>query len=157
MKRKLPLDAAFDFYVSLGVGRSYQAVATHFKASKVAVTNLATKQGWQQKLVALEAKSREKREQKVAESLDQVHERHLTAARVIQAKALEALKMMRLEDAMDAVRALDMGLKQERLLLGEPTDRTAVEIGEIVRRETSRWLVAENGEKTDGALERDAG
>jgi hypothetical protein len=41
---------------------------------------------------------------------------------------------------MDAVRALDLAIKQERLVIGEPTDRSAVSVEDVIRREYDRWI-----------------
>jgi len=49
------------------------------------------------------------------------------------------------------VRALDIAIKQERLVVGEPTDRTAVSVEEAIRREYARWMTVDG----DGA-DRDA-
>ena len=49
---------------------------------------------------------------------------------------------MPLSSAMDAVRALDSSVKQERLVRGEPTDRAAVNVEEVIRREYDRWMVS---------------
>ena len=94
MKRKLPPEDAFTFYLGLGLGRSYQAVADHFEASKGAVTALAKKEGWQARLAKIEREARGKADEKAVESLEQVNERHLKIARALQGKALEALRGM---------------------------------------------------------------
>ena len=153
MKRKLPAEA-FDFYVGLGIGRSYQAVADHFSVSKGAVTALAKRDAWQDRLAKIEAEARSKSNQKAVETLEQVNDRHLRIARSLQAKALEALRNLSLEDARDVIRALDLGVKQERLILGEPTDRQAQTVEEIVERESKRWLRVVTEEEEE---ESDAG
>jgi hypothetical protein len=66
--------------------------------------------------------------------------RHLKSLRVIQAKALETLRTLPLSSAMDAVRALDIGLKGERVVRGEPSDRSAVSVEDTIKREYSRWM-----------------
>ena len=104
MKRKLPAES-FDFYVSIGIGRSYSAVADHYGASKGAVTAIASKHDWQGRLGKIEREARSKADEKAVETLEQVNERHIKAARVIQAKALEALRGLSLDSAMEAVRA----------------------------------------------------
>jgi len=139
VRRKLPIES-FDFYVGLGVGRSYSAVAAHYGVSKVAVTNLATKEAWQKRLADLETKARRASEEKNLETLEEVHARHRRIARAIQAKALEALTHWSLDNAMDAVRALELGVRQERLLIGEPTDRNAISIEETIRKEYERVM-----------------
>jgi hypothetical protein len=138
MERKLPSDA-FEYYLSLGLKRSYAMVAVHFGVSKVAVTNLATKEGWQARIRAHESQARATTDKKHVESLEEVRDRHLRAARLMQVKALEALRTMRLDDAMSAVKALELGVRTERLLLGEPTERTE-SVAALIRGEYERWM-----------------
>ena len=142
MANRIPSDA-FEYYVSLGPERSYQKVADHFGVSKRAVTKLAGREQWQHKVVELERKSRERVEKKVLESLEAMSLRHLKSLKVIQGKALEALRSMPLATAMEAVRALDMAIRQERIVRGEPSERTAVSVEEAVRREYERWMLPE--------------
>jgi len=144
VKRKLAPDA-FEFYVGLGIGRSYQAVAEHFGASKGAVTSLAKKEDWQGRLARIEREARSKADEKAAETLEQVNERHLRIARALQGKALKALGALPLEKARDVIRALDLGVKQERLVLGEPSERAALSIEDKIEREYERWLDAAEG------------
>lgn len=150
MRRKIPPDA-FAFYISLGVSRSYQAVATHFGVAKASVTKLATKEGWQRRVGEIETRARAASDERAVETLEAVNGRHLKAMRVVQGKALEALRTMSLADAMDAVRALDMAIRQERLILGEPTDRSAVSVEEIIKREYAKLMVEE--EPRNGRVE----
>lgn len=141
MKRKLPPGEAFDFYVAQGVGRSYSAVADHYGASKGAVTALAKREDWQERLAKIEAEARSKSSEKAVETLEQVNGRHLRIARSLQAKALEAMRNMSLDDAKNVIRALELGVKQERLILGEPSERQAVTIEEKIEREYERWML----------------
>jgi hypothetical protein len=137
--RKLPGDA-FEYYFALGPGRSYRAVADHYGTSKTTVGNAATRENWAGRITERERKAREAADQKAAETLADVNDRHLRMFRTIEAKALEALRAMSLERASDAVRALDIAIKGERLILGEPTERHATDIEAIVKREHERWL-----------------
>lgn len=149
MARKLPTDA-FDAYMSLGPGRSYQAVADHFDVSKRAVTNRATKERWQQRATEIETKARQGAEQRLVETLEDMNTRHLKSLRVVQARAIEALRAMPLQSAIEAVRALDMGIRQERLIRGEPSERTSVQLEEIIRGEYSRWMTSGGEEESHG-------
>lgn len=150
MKRKLPPDA-FDHYLSLGLARSYASVARKYGVSKVTVTKRAKKENWQKRVLEIEAKARTASDEKAAETMEAINARHLRSARVIQAKALEALKSMSLGTAMDAVKALHMGVRQERLILGEPTDRNAVNVEDVIKREYEKLMVSEgDGEDEDG-------
>ena len=94
-------------------------------------------------MAELERQAREKTEEKYVESLEAMNERHLKTLRVIQGKALEALKRFSLSSAMEAVRALDLSIKQERVIKGEPSERTAVNIESVIRKEYERWMVLE--------------
>lgn len=143
MAKKLPPET-FSYYVGLGPDRSYQAVAEHFRVSKQAVTKLAVRDNWQQRLEVIERKAQETADQRAVDSLEAMNERHLKTLRVIQSKALETLKTMPLATAMEAVRALDLAIGKERLVRGEPSDRTAVSVEEAIRREYDRWLVTDS-------------
>ena len=149
MNRRLPPDA-FAYYLGLGVGRSYQATANHFSASKQAVVNLANKEDWPRKLLEAERRVGEAAAKKAEESIEAMNERHLRSLRAIQSKALESLRSLALDTAMDAVRALDLAIRQERVIRGEPGDRSAVDIGQLVRDEHERWLTTV-GDDADGA------
>ena len=149
---KLPHDA-FDFYVGLGAERSYQTVADHFSVSKRAVTKRATQERWQARVADLEATARRAAEKKALETLEEMSVRHLKSLRVVQGRALETLRSTAIESAMDAVRALDIGIRQERLVRGEPSDRTAIGVEEVIRREYDRWMITateqQNGDGSD--------
>mgnify|MGYP001588538854 CR=1 FL=1 len=131
---RLPPDT-FEHYVALGLDRSYQAVADHFGVSKVSIVKRAKKENWQIRLRELEKKAQERSEQRAMETLDAVRGRQLKVARLLQARALEALRRLSPEKAVKAAAAVSIGWKHELLLLGEPTDRSAVSIEELIKRE----------------------
>ena len=56
------------------------------------------------------------------DELDPVSRRQLAIVRGITAKALEALRSMPLTSAVEAVRALEISLRVERLLLDIPAE-----------------------------------
>ena len=140
MTRKIPPDA-FSYYVGLGPDRSYQAVADHYVASKQAVVKVAKRERWQERLLEIERKAQEGADQRAVDSLEAMNERHLKTLTAIQARALEALRAMPLASAMEAVRALDICITKERLVRGEPSDRTAVSVEDAIKREYERWMV----------------
>jgi hypothetical protein len=122
----------------LGPGRSYRAVADHFGVTKRAITKRASKENWAERLDEVEGESRERLAKKAAETLDAMNERHLKVARYVQGRAIDALRSMQLNTPADVMRALEIGVKQERLVRGEPSDKDSIEA--ITRRELEDLL-----------------
>ncbi len=148
MSGRLPHDA-FQLYYGLGASRSYQEIADHCGVTKRAVTKLAAREGWQERVEELERRAREGAEKRAVETLEAMSLRHLKSLRVVQGKALEALREMPIASAMEAVRALDLAIRQERLIRGEPTDRAAVSVEDVIRREYERWMSPATGGDDD--------
>ena len=148
MNRKLPPDA-FDFYVNLGPDRSYEKVAEEYGISKRGVTKAAHREDWAGRLAKIEAGARQATDKKLGETIEAMNQRHLKVMKAVLGKALETLKSLPLTNAMDAVRAIDMSLKQERLIRGEPSERTAMTIAETTREEMRRLLVVEEVDEDD--------
>lgn len=146
--KKIPPDA-FDFYFSLGPTRSYQAVADKYGVTKRAVTNLAGREDWQRRLAEIEAKARDEADKKRTQTLEAVYEQHMTALRLVFGKGVEALKGMAIDTPADAMKAIQLAIREMRVALGEPTDRTAISIEDTIRKEYERWMMVEE----DGAEE----
>ncbi len=109
---KLPSDA-FEYYVGLGTDRSYRLVAENFGVSKRAVTHRATAENWQERLHAIHEVARGRAEEAITESLTEMYARHLKLLRIVQGKALEALKSLPMTSAWDACKALDLSIRHE--------------------------------------------
>lgn len=139
MTTRIPAES-FDFYVRIGPTRSYAQVAAHYGVHKRSIVKFATRHGWARRLLEIETKARERSETSLVDAVEEMNQRHIKTAKMLQAKALEALRSLPIDSAMGAVRALDLGLKQERLIAGEPTDRSAVAVEDIIKREAARWL-----------------
>ena len=140
MSRKIPPDA-FSFYVSLGPERSYRRVAEHYGVDKRTVTRFAAKDNWAERLEEVERRVREESDEEAVDALREMNERHLKIAKALQGKALESLRGLPIDKAADVIRALELGVKQERLIQGEPSDRTEMSVEEVTKREMQRWLV----------------
>ncbi len=153
-RRKIPPDA-FDFYFSLGPVRSYQAVADEYGVTKRAVTKLATKERWQDQMATLERKAREKSDEGKVDALQASHEQRLKALRMVLGKGIEGLRQMTIDSPGDAVRAIGLAVREIRVELGEPSDRTAVSIEDTIRREYDRWMVV-GGDTDENRDERAA-
>ena len=114
---RLPTDA-FEQYVALGTSRTYVALASKLGVSKRSVVRRATRDGWQARLQRIAATAAEKFDEKAANETAAVNDRHLRVVRAIQHKALAALQSLPLNSGLDAVRALEISIKAERLVLG---------------------------------------
>jgi hypothetical protein len=153
MNGKIPAEA-FSFYVGLQDARSYQAVADRYGVSKRAVVKAAAREKWPERLAAIEQRARETADQKLQESIAEMNVRHLQVMRFIQAKAIEALKTMPLDTAMEAIKAYSLSLDKERLIRGEPGQRTEVSVAEATRREIDRFVATDPDDAGDD-LEND--
>ena len=152
--KKLP-DDAFGFYLALGAGRSHQLVARHYGVDKKTVTNRAIKERWKERVAEHERKIREESEKKAHESLSAMDERQLKVSSYIQAKAIETLKAMPLDSAMDAVKAYKLGVEMERMIRGRTNQESAEDIEKKIRGEHERWL-PHNEDEPDGEPANDA-
>ena len=137
MSGKLP-PSAFEFYLGLGPGRSYQAVADNYGVTKRAITKHAAKERWQERLAELEAKARQTSDQKTLETLESMNVRHLKSIRVIQGKALETLKSMALNTAMAALAKKGRDRRKRSFRLQGRLERVSA---------TEHWLDNENGRR----------
>lgn len=140
MKRTIPSDA-FDYYVALGPKRSYEIVAKHYSVSKRGVTKRASSENWTDRLAVIEREVQERTDARLANELEDTRVRHTKMVRAMQARALKGMQQFPLNTGMEAVRAAEMSIKLERLLMGEASDRTEVSVQETTKREMARWLV----------------
>lgn len=131
MRNRIPAEA-FDYYRDLGPGRSYVLVARKFGVSVRGVTKRAVKEGWQARLLRIAAEAAAKSDEKAVGEAAAVNDRHLRVIRAIQHKALAALQSLPLNSGMDAVRALDMSVKAERLVLGTDDDRQQPAVIQVI-------------------------
>lgn len=139
MKGKLPLEA-FEYYLTLGVGRSYQAVADKYGVSKVAVTTRAKRDDWQGKVQQIEAEAARNTQRRAVETREEESERRLKYWQAVERRALETVRAQTFETVMDAVRALDLAQKNIRLIRGEPTEHTELSTTELHRRDIATLL-----------------
>ena len=147
--RRLPSEA-FNAYVDLGPDRSYTALAEKFGVAKRTVVTRAKSEHWQERLVDAERKARQIADQKAVESLEEMNERHLKSVRLIQAKAIEILVRMPLDSASSAARALATAIEQERVIRGEPSDRSAIDVAAIIKREYETFVIPKGAEEDWG-------
>lgn len=148
MNKKIPADA-FSFYFALGPGRSYEAVAEKYGATKRGVADHAKRERWPQRIEELEQRAREQADEKALESVVDMNLRHIREARFLQSKGLEGLKSGRPELLSACGKLVASGLTLERLIRGQATERTE-NVENIIRREYDRWLVRDGDREGDG-------
>ncbi len=141
-QRKIPQDALL-YYIALGSSRSYDQVAKEFGVSKRAVVDHAVRERWQDRVAELERRARGNVNTRAGDTVEAMNDRHLTLIKLMQSKAVEVLRTTPLAKAMDAIQTLNIAMRQERLVFGEPSERTAVSVEDTIRREYERWMTVE--------------
>ena len=116
MPRKIALDA-FEVYVAMGEGRSYRLLAERYGVTKRAVTKLAARERWSERLEEIQRKARERADDRLVDRIDEMQARHLKTLKAVNARVLAALKQYPLASGMEAVRAADLLIKLERSIL----------------------------------------
>lgn len=153
MARKLDDDAAFAFYVGLGMERSHAAVARKFNVTPRAIRKAVKRGDWVARLAKIEKEAQEQSDKRLAESRSQVRDRHLKMLRAVSSRAIEALQVHRLGDAMQAVKSVEMVIKLERMILGEPNERIGFSVEEVTRREVETFLAGAGEREDDDAAD----
>lgn len=140
MTIKLPPDA-FAYFASLGPARTHKLVADHYGVAARTVQRAADRENWNERIQAIEDEARKAVDAKLAGDLAEMYLRHRKLLTAMAARAATALRDYPLENGMDGIKAASMVIKLERLLAGEPTDRSAVDIEAITKREIRELLV----------------
>ena len=117
---RIPAEDAFAIYAALGSQRSYQAVADHFGVTKRAVTDLAQRDNWQERIAKIDEAVRQRGDERATESLEQMTERHTKILKALQKRGLETLTTTTMSSAV-AARVVLAALKEERDLRSMPT------------------------------------
>jgi len=144
---------AFAYYVGMGAGRSYASVAERYGVRKRAITFLAKRYRWAEKLREIEEEADRRLRESQIVSIVEARERHLKSLRALQAKALTGLRDNSVRTVGEAARALEAAIKLERLILGETTSRTSVSIEEREQREVDQLINDEDTEESDMELD----
>lgn len=145
MNKKLP-DEAVDYYVTLGPARTQLAVARHFNVAKRTVAYRAKKENWMARAAEADQKARAVASQRAQETLEEMQARHEKSARYLQMRALEGVRNLPIRTEMAAVRALDIGIRHERLARGEANESTDKDIAQLLRNEHKRFVELIDGE-----------
>lgn len=142
MNQRIPPEA-FEFYLGLGPGRSYQAVADRYSVSKRAVVKHAAREQWAQRVAQVQREARAEGDKKLAAELGDMHERHVKMLKAMAVRALNGIKEFPLTSGMEAIRAAELVIKLERIIAGEPEERGELSVEEIIREEMHELLERE--------------
>lgn len=145
MSQRIPI-GAFEYYVSLGNGRSYEQVAAHHGVTKRAVTKAAARERWSERLAKIERDAQTRIDEKLTESLEQMHLRHTKMLRAMASRAVKALQEYPLTSGMDGLRAAEAVIKLERLVAGEVTERGATSVEVLIKSEYDQIMRPVAGE-----------
>lgn len=143
MARKLDDEAAFAFYVGLAGERSYALVAKKFGVSHRAITKAAQRGNWAERLDQIDRDAQVRFDAKLTETRAEVRERHLKLVRAIASRGVQGLQAHQVDNARDAIKAIETAVKLERIIMGEPSERLGISIQEATRREVESFLAAE--------------
>jgi hypothetical protein len=136
---KIPPEA-FDFYVSLGHLRTYQQVADKYGVSRRGVQKVADRDNWGERLDEIEREAQDRSDKALSETVSEIRTRHLKMLKGMAGRALKAMAEHPLASGMEGVRTAEIVIKLERLIAGEPSERTEHTIAEVTRQEIDRFL-----------------
>lgn len=126
---------AFEYYVSLGMLRGFDLVAKHFDVDVHAVTDVATRERWSERLLSIEREAQERVDAKLVDSVEQMRLRHKKMLQAIAGRAVKALQEHPLKSGFDGVRAAAIVIRLERLLADESGQRDVAILGAMISRD----------------------
>lgn len=147
MNKKVP-ENAFEIYASMGSERSYQALADRLGVDKRTIVRHAGVEKWTERLAKIQEAARISGDKRITETLQEMQERHLKMLRAMAGKAIQAMKEHPIASAAEGARIGGMVIKLERIVRGEPVERTEVSVEEITKREIETLLLRD-GEVED--------
>ena len=140
---------AFDYYVSLGLDRTYQQVADKYGVSRRGVQKAADRENWGERLDKIEQEAQERSDKLLGETVAEIKARHRKMLKGMAGRAVKAISEFPLQSGMEGMRAAEIVIKLERLIAGEPSDRTEHTIAEVTRREIDKFLVVQDDDDDD--------
>lgn len=97
-------------------------LAKKWKISQTALSKRSHKEKWVEQRKQFKLKSWAKSDERAIETIADMNARHMREYKLLQGKGLERLRDTRIEKDRDAITALDVGIKGERTIRGEPTE-----------------------------------
>lgn len=147
--RKMPPgDEPFLFWVGLGDGRTYRAVAQHYDVDPAQVTRRARRERWKQRLEQdieprVQERAAMKLTEEVIESLADIRARQAAAGKELQERGLEALRRFDIVEPQHAIRAVEAGAKLEREAREMASKRVDINVEHTLKERFERFVSAE--------------
>jgi hypothetical protein len=138
-RRRYDYDAAFAYYVALGLARSLAAVREEFGMGYRALERACSKERWVERAHAIDAEAAKRAEKKL---IRERSERIADTLRIIDAARAKFASQLRLSDFRLTGSDFVGLMKIEALLEGAPTERHAAWTVEAIDAEIAR-LTAE--------------
>ncbi len=116
--------------------RSPQPISTRELSQKLGlsyshISKLCWSENWVEDRKEYWKKTEAKTAEREIEAIADMNVRHLREYKLVQGRAIETLKDKPIKNPRDAVYALDVGIKGERTIRGEPTENI---VGEVIIR-----------------------
>jgi hypothetical protein len=143
MTRKIP-DDAFALYWAMGHERSYRVLAEQLGVSKRAITDKANAENWAARMQVIEAEVKERVDAKIKDEAVESQLRHRKLLRAVESRAAQAITEHPLRSCLEGIRAAEIAIKMQRVIEGEPGERTEVVVAATTKAEIDRLL-----ERTD--------
>ena len=140
MRNRIPAEEAFQYYLALGPSRSYDTVAAKYGVTLRGVTKCAATHKWGDRMKKIDREAQEKTDREFAETKAETRERHLKMLRAIETRGLQAIQRLEIDSAFAGVKAIEIAMKMERLIMGEPNSHVGISVQETTRREVEMFL-----------------
>lgn len=138
-KRSPAPSGSFEFWISeTGGNRKINALAKEYGVCHNTASGWIKDGRWNIRAEKIDAIVNKKTDSELVETLAQMNMRHVEDCRALWEKAAQFLADKPIKSTQDALKALELSSKIERLARGESTEN--VSFGEIVRKEHDRWL-----------------
>ena len=124
---KLPPDPK-TYYTQNPDKPSQRKTAKLYGLGKTTIANRSIKEKWVEKRDQFRSKADAKTEEKAIETISDMNVRHYTALTKVEQQCEDTLDSCKFLTAGEALKGMDMSIKGQRTIKGEPTDRQDLSI-----------------------------
>jgi hypothetical protein len=117
-------------------------VATKFGVARRTVVSAAKREHWGERLEKIEREAQAKADLKLQDTVEETKIRHSKMLRAMAARAAKGLQDYPLNSGMEAIKAAEIVIKLERIIAGEPSERTAIDIQRELMQDEKTLVVS---------------